>query len=420
MQKFYRLFVGGDFFKHSLVLIGGTGFSILLQVLASPILTRLYSPADFGIFAIFFSIATFFSVIINAKYEQTILLPGSDNDSFLLVFIAIIISTACSCLIMFAVVVILTFKMFVANQWLYLLPITCFFIGIFQSGYYWIIRNKKFRLLSALRVIQALIIIIFSIVLFFVVPGFWGMILGYVVGQVVVGLIILCLLFRDARKYLKDISVTKGIKLIKRYKNFPLYSGLSGLTENLSAQLPVFLSTIIDKATVGYYSLAQRVTRVPISVISTAIGDVFRQRASFEYVGRGNCRVIFMRVFWLLLSVSIVPAVIFFMFAPELFSWIFGVKWMVAGEYARIFTVRFLLQFIVNPLGNMFIVAEKQKIDFGMQIYLLIANVLSFWCGYYLLHSVKIYFILLTAFYSFKYFFELIMSYKFSLGMRTN
>ncbi|HBS51470.1 MAG TPA: hypothetical protein DEA62_00520 [Coxiellaceae bacterium] len=419
MRKFYNLFIKSEFLKNSYFLIGGSSSAVLIQALGSPFLTRLYSPTEFGIFALFFSVVTFLSVIVTAKYELTIILPKDDADSAFLVLLSIIAATVLSLITLCISAVIIFMNFFESDLWLYFVPFVCLFVGFFQSSCYWLIRQKRFRILASIRILQSVAIIALSILFAFVLPRNFGLILGYAIGQLVASISIFMMVVKDVKVYWREANIAVLLKLIKRYKNFPLYSNLSGLIESFAAQMPIFfLTAFFGKGVAGFYSLAQRVTRVPVSVISTAVGDVFRQKASSEYAIRGECRAIFIKVFLSLTALAIVPCITFFFIAPYLFNLVFGAGWKVAGEYARILTGILFLQFIVSPLSNMFIIAEKQKVDFAMQIYLIIVSVFSFWCGYYFFHSAKLALIFFTFAYSTKYLFELFVSYRFSLGIR--
>jgi O-antigen/teichoic acid export membrane protein len=419
MRKRYNLLIKNDFFRNSFTLISGTSFSIFIQILASPVLTRIYSPAEFGAFALFFSVVTFLSVIITAKYELTIILPKEDAESAALVLISMVTSFIFSMIILCGSVIVIFMEITNYGLWLYFVPLVCLFIGFFQSGYYWLIRKKKFRILSVAKILQSLVTMTLSVLFAFILYGYWGLILGYVIGQIVASLFVFAIVVGEIKVYWVRVNMSVLFKLIKRYKNFPLYLNFAGLVENFAAQLPTFLlSAFFGKAVVGFYSLAQRVTRVPISVISASVGDVFRQRASFEYTSKGECRKIFVKIFLVLITLASIPFIVFFIIAPGLFNLVFGVEWMIAGEYARILTAMLFLQFVVSPLSNMFVIAEKQKIDFVMQVYLIVVSFLSLWCGYYFFHSVKMSLLLFTIVYSTKYLFELVMSYRFSLGAK--
>jgi O-antigen/teichoic acid export membrane protein len=62
------------------VLVGGTAGAQLITVLAAPLLTRLYSPEDFGLVAVCASLLALIGVISSRRYELAIPLPDDDVE----------------------------------------------------------------------------------------------------------------------------------------------------------------------------------------------------------------------------------------------------------------------------------------------------------------------------------------------------
>lgn len=56
--------------RNVFILISGTLFAQLLPFLISPILTRIFTPQQFGEFGLYFSITMICSVFITARYEN--------------------------------------------------------------------------------------------------------------------------------------------------------------------------------------------------------------------------------------------------------------------------------------------------------------------------------------------------------------
>lgn len=77
-----------SFNKNVLTLATGVSIGQAIPLLISPILTRIYSPEDFGILALFLSIATLISVISSGRYEQAIMLPDTDEEAMHLTVIS--------------------------------------------------------------------------------------------------------------------------------------------------------------------------------------------------------------------------------------------------------------------------------------------------------------------------------------------
>src|SRR5690349_9462435 len=67
-----------QFASSVILLASGTAFGQGLVVLASPLLTRLYRPADFGVLAVYIAIISIFDVIAALCYELAIPLPQDD------------------------------------------------------------------------------------------------------------------------------------------------------------------------------------------------------------------------------------------------------------------------------------------------------------------------------------------------------
>ena len=65
-----------------------------LVVLTSPVLTRLYTPEDFGVLAVYASIVSVLVVVTSLRYELAIPLPADDNTAANLLLLALAIVVA--------------------------------------------------------------------------------------------------------------------------------------------------------------------------------------------------------------------------------------------------------------------------------------------------------------------------------------
>ena len=93
--------------KNIITLVTGTTLAQAIPIAISPILTRLYSPEDFGVFAIYFSASMVLSVFATGKYEMAITLPKDKEQSRHLVQLSVFIATLLS---LFLLILILLFK----------------------------------------------------------------------------------------------------------------------------------------------------------------------------------------------------------------------------------------------------------------------------------------------------------------------
>ncbi len=57
------------------VLVTGTAFGQLIVLAASPLVTRLYTPADFGVLGVFSAFLGILGIAVTLRYELAIPLP---------------------------------------------------------------------------------------------------------------------------------------------------------------------------------------------------------------------------------------------------------------------------------------------------------------------------------------------------------
>lgn len=399
----------------------GTLVAQAIPVCISPILTRFYSPEDFGLYALFISISTILSIGTTGRYELAILLPETERDAFQIVgvtaYITILVSS-------FSLLALFIWKDILAGwlgnaaiaPWLYLIPLSMFLTGLYQAFYYWMNRRKEFKILALNRISQssgtALVNLGFSS------WGPAGLICGTLLGQGIgVGFLGRQILKKNRNeKY--AFQRQRMMEQAKKYLKFPKYSILADSINNAANQVPVILlMNFFGSSIVGFFNLTQRVLAAPISIAATSVLDVFKQQASRDFVTLGNCRAIYLKTFKNLILISILPFAGLFFFAPQLFTFIFGPQWRISGEFARILTILFFLRFTVSPLSYVLYIAGKQNYDLFWQMGLFVVTTISIASGAYL-GKAEYSIALFSLSYSGMYLIYLFMSYHFSKGER--
>ncbi|TSA51928.1 MAG: hypothetical protein D4R43_00025 [Sphingobacteriales bacterium] len=68
-----------EFSKNVANIVGGTLVSQLITIAISPVLSRLFSPAEFGLYSIFINIAATTAVVSTFRYEYAVMLPQKDE-----------------------------------------------------------------------------------------------------------------------------------------------------------------------------------------------------------------------------------------------------------------------------------------------------------------------------------------------------
>lgn len=414
----------GSYISSVFTLITGTVIAQLIPILVSPIMSRVFTPEDFGLFALFMSIVSILSVIATGRYELAIMLPEEDSDGVNLASLSILLSAAFSIIllaiiVLFRMQIISLFSNNILNVWMWLIPISVFLVSAYQCINYWVNRRRRYKQLSVNRVIQSTSIAISSLSIGLLIYREAGLIAGQVFGQVISMSILVSIILHEDSALLKFVRKEKMKELASRYKRFPKYLVFAHLLNASSAQLPIILLTALYNPTIsGHFSLTQKVLAAPLVIIGKAFGDVFREKASMEFIKSGECRGIYQKTLKYLFFVSIIPFTVLFFIAPKLFSIVFGSEWYIAGQYARIMVIMLFIQFIASPLSYMFMIAEKQSLDLIWQIVLFVIAFTSIFMGYYIFDDPIYSILFFTISYSIMYSINLYMTYRFAWGKK--
>jgi O-antigen/teichoic acid export membrane protein len=370
--------------RNVITLMTGTTLAQAIPIAISPILTRLYSPEEFGRFALYMAVAMIASVLVTGRYELAILLPRQDKDALHVAALAMALSIAISGVLFF---VVFFFAQPIAallgdatlTPWLYWVPASTLLLGLYQSLNYWSNRKAGYKRMAISRTVQSSSAALGQLASGYVGSGAVGLIGGQISGQVLATAVLARLIWRDDREQIRALHPLRSLALAKKYIDFPKYLIVAHGFNTASGQMPVLLlSALFNTTAAGFFTLTQRVMAAPMSLVAGALGDVFRQEASLAYVQKGQCTDIYQKTFKRLLLISVCPFAVFFFVAPVLFAWLFGEQWRVAGEYAQILTPMAFLQFITSPLSSMYMIAEKQKVDLLWQVCLFAFVVISF------------------------------------------
>lgn len=356
-----------EFVRNVFTLMFGTSVAQLIPILISPILTRAYTPTEFGVFATFITFGTVLGTIATGRYELAIMLPKSFYKAMSVAILALILTVVVSLIFL---IISAGYKNEIANltknnliaSWLIYVPMFTFLFGGYQVANYWHNRHVRFKLLAISRILQSIITGAIQLIAGFFHFGIGGLIIGLLVGQMSSFLWLLSKANEDMQSMLNKIKLRRILGEGKKYISFPLIDGPTSLLNVLSAQIPnILFAVLFSPAYAGYYFLTQRVLQAPVTLISGAFLDVFKQKASEEFNNYGHAKYIYKKTFFVLLSISLIPSVITFFLLPDLFVLFFGKTWYEAGVFAQIMMPAIFMRFLVSPLSFIIYIAQKQK-----------------------------------------------------------
>lgn len=403
-----------------MTLASGTALAQAVTILVAPVLTRLYSTNDFGVFTIYLAILSIFSVFITGRYEFAILVAKNDKEAWDVVWSVTIITITVSLTLgllalLFRFLLTSLANIEISITIILLSCIALVVTGTYQALYYWSNRHKYYKRLAFNRLLGSIAVAMISCILGVIHFGPLGLIIGSLLGQVVNMTLLFTQTWPD--RILHGIpSQQRLAQVLRRYIDYPKFLIPSGILERVASQSHIFLLSIFFGVSItGLIGLYQRVVSIPTRLIGTSVSDVFKQQAAQDISQVGNCQSLFRATVLKLIVIAIGPFLILLFFAPVLFEWVFGAEWRVAGEFGQILSFTFFFGFIVSPVSSVFYIAEKQKYDLFMQAFLLTSTTLAL-LGGYLTGSAKMAIGFFTIAYCMKYTVELYLSYRISAG----
>lgn len=372
---------GGDFFRAVGILVGGTVIAQVITVIALPIVTRLYSPDDFSVLAVYTSILSIFVAVACLRFEIAIPMPDDETEAVNLLALALFCCTIFSAL--FALLLSIWTEEIVTlidqrklKPYLMLLPIGLWLASAFAAIQYWVSRKKRFSTIARTRMVQSLCVVGVQLGMGILHGiGALGLLLGQVVSSCM-GMIGLCRSIKNTdQPYLRKISWSGMRSALKRYQRFPKYSTFEAFANSAAIDIPVIL--IAAKSIgpdAGYLMLATRAMSIPMGMIGGAVSQVYLSKASDE-MRSGNLGVFTTRIVGGLMKSGVGPLIFIGIVSPVGFPLIFGSAWHEAGYMVAWMTPWFVMQFLSSPVSMTLHVAGRQEVALLLQFVGLVIRV---------------------------------------------
>lgn len=410
------------FVKNVITLMTGTGLAQIVPILAAPLLTRLFTPADYGIMTLYTSVVGIVSLVATGMYVHAIILGRNNAEASNALGLSLLLTTIVS-LVTLAVVAPLGGQIArwlieaSIEPWLYLVPLSVFLTGAAQSLNYWWNRQQQYRLLASSRVMSSVSGTGTQVGLGYASTGGAGLIAGTFIGQIVALLMMVVPLWPARQLFRQELSWS-GVKgQARQHKNLPLYLLPAEFINVLINRTPIFFLTIFATAdAVGFYGFALRILGLPTSLLAASVSDVFRERANSDYVEHGNCLAIYVKTLKSLTLLAIGPFVLLFVAAPALFAFVFGEQWRPAGEYTRWLSIMYFAGFVSSPLSYVYYIAGKQREDLFLHVYMTVSTSIVMYVGHRLFVETVYVVLLFSLNYTIIYLIYLLRSYTFAKG----
>lgn len=380
--------IHSQFFRHVATLMSGSVFAQVIALATVPIIARLFDPADFGIAAVFISVITILAGVAPLRYYRAAMIEKDDDRAHLL----LVLSTRClfaSCLIILIIASVFNIVGIELpfggslNLWIWFVPVGVLFIGMGQIIAASLMRKNKFRPVALSEFGNAFLTAGSRILFGLFGSSVMGLIVGFLIGAI--GKLVIVKV--GAVKLIKknksraDWSELKALAI--EYKDFPLYNMPTALLGSLSRNLPILLmGFLFEPVIIGFYAMADRLIRRPLTVSGKPIRDVFVIKCANAANNSNNLKKLFIKLTLGLFVLGAIPFGVLGLFGEQLMDLLLGERWVGAGSYLEILAPWYFSTWVIIGVQPIMVVIRRQALWLKVQTWMLVIRSAVFGFAY--------------------------------------
>lgn len=357
----------------------------LLAFLISPILTRLFTPGDMGMFALYSSCLSILVLLATGRYDMAIIAPARDTVARTLVFLVCLICTALLgasmlALAMWAIANWAGVQVRAVPLWAWMVPIGVFLTAAQAASMAYLTRKMQYARLGAIRLVAALLASGLSIAFGWLEFGAAGLILASVAG-----LLLAAVMARRASGLpaWPRVARARVAAAARAYRNYPRIDLPSALLGVVAGQLPtLLLGACFGAPVLGLYALVDRILAAPLVTLGAPLGAAFRVEATGRVNQGLDFRAAYRRTFVLLALLSALIYVPILLFGEDIFAAVFGHRWGAAGRMAQFLAILYFVRLITSPLSVSLYVRNRMQADLCGQFALCLLSLAAIFIGW--------------------------------------
>jgi O-antigen/teichoic acid export membrane protein len=350
-------------------LVTATVISQGLRIAVLPALSRLYTPAEFGVFQVFTSILGTLSLLSAAGYEKAIVFASTERraTSAMLVGCFMAMLTAILAWVLaneFGAATATALKSPGLETFLLtLLPIGMAAVGFGESARYYATRQRWFSLIAKALIAQAVLTAALQIGLGLLPrTGSGGLIVARVSGIALLGAILWVVIWRTASARFNKIGWANLRNAALRYRRFPLVvTPTTILSQAVYIGPVVLVAKFFSPRDVGFFGVAMLLMSAPMQFVGSAVEQVFYRNAMHELSVSGSCRASVKQAFLLLAAIGAALGVVLLLARPAV-GIVLGGDWVAVEDLILWMIPMVVLNLTVMPLLPTFVVMGQQSL----------------------------------------------------------
>jgi O-antigen/teichoic acid export membrane protein len=378
--------IKSELIRNTSVTLGGNIIGQAVAFLAWPVLTRIYSEAEFGIFATYTSICSLLVILGTARYEESLVIARNRRETvallgFSLKWLFTFSIFAALILTLFHTQIFNILNMNAMSPFRHYIPVTIFLTGLLTLLNNLSVRNKKFKTIATANIAQSSANAACKLTFGMASLTRFGLIWSNIIALFTAGCTYNTLrkhLFRAIRCPLKESTAAA-----LRYRDFPTYNLSRSLLNALSANLPLYMIGTFGAEETGLYSLALFTLTAPVTLICSSLFSAFFEQISTR--ARHHQPILpLIKSYWKNLTIYILPCfAIMILIARPFFATVFGSSWADSGIYFQYMAPWWFMVMTTSPLHSIFIIFRKQRMTLIAETIYLFIRAFALYIGVY-------------------------------------
>lgn len=354
-----------SFWRNLALVAGGTAAGQALTILASPVLSRLYSAEDFGLMSVYGSMTAMIAVVATLGYHQAIPAPEDDRDGANLTLLSLLIVSVISLLSALALTLGKPqleryFGLAGFSRYLLAVPVGVLGLSAYEVLSQWIARRKAFGLLAKTSVQRGGMQTGAQLIGGFAHVGALGLVVGQLLGQWGGTLQLATRAWRNDPERFRAVTSRSLVDTAWRFRRFPFFTLPGTVFNAVDANVaPLLFAHFFGAAVTGYFALGNRLVAVPFMLIANSAQRVFYPAAATAKQS-GTLAKETGDTYLNLLRVVLPIVLVMTACAPELFIVLMGAEWREAGVYMQWLSLRACFTIVVFPLTPLIFVLDRQ------------------------------------------------------------
>lgn len=370
--------------QNTFLLSSASAWGLVIQFLAAPVLSRIYTPEVYGTFAVFGTFLNVVMTLITLGFHRALLLPRSDDSMRSLLRLSIYVALIASSLsqlvfVFFGPSILAFFAVENIGSWVYLIAPLALLGALDQYVVSWTMQARAFRKSSAASVPINAASKGFNIAYGkFVSAGVDGLIITHLLTAALrIGVHLRWVIDRVKPVLFGAVSGSSLRATWKEYSDYPKYMVWGQLLNQLSNYLPILMLPIFltGTAAVGFYTYALMILELPIRLLGAGLTPVYLQEAADLWnTDNERLRSKTRRLFNYLFLVSLPAVLVLTLIGEPLFAWLFSEEWRMAGQAAALLAFSYLFRYVSVPISGVFTVTRHERAQLVFQGLLFLAR----------------------------------------------